>query len=715
MAEQPSKRSPPPPHQTPPGRAPGWKLTPAPDGRGGQQRPPTSPSRNPRWLIAVLVLGLLALNLWISSQALQPNARVRIPYSPTFLDQVRSGNVSEISSTGDSIQGTFRHAIKYPPTNASAQPTTSFATQVPSFANNAQLLSLLENEGVTIDAHAVQNGPSFLTELIVGFGPTLLLVLLIVFAMRRAASAAGGAGGLMSFGRSRARRVESGAEKVTFQDVAGIDEAKEELTEIVDFLKNPDKYLRLGGRIPRGVLLSGLPGTGKTLLARAVAGEAGVPFFQMSASEFVEMIVGVGASRVRDLFQQAKDAAPAIVFIDELDAIGRSRAAGGANISGGHDEREQTLNQILTEMDGFDPRTGVIVLGATNRPEILDPALLRPGRFDRRVSVQPPDRAGREAILRVHTRSVPLAPEVKLGEIAAATPGMVGADLANLVNEAALLAARRDHQQVSPQDFSDAMERIVLGAERKVMLSAEDRRRTAYHEAGHAIVGMVTPGADPVRKVSIIPRGQALGVTFSAPDADRFNFDQRHLLAQIKVALGGRVAEELVFGDLTTGAESDIQHLTRIARHMVGRWGMSPAIGPIAVLPVDGMGPFLPGAAETSEATQRLIDEEVRRIVETAHEDVVDLLQDHRANLDSLVSALLEHETLDEAQAYEAAGLPRNTRARGAGPSPDGRGNGRSRDSDEPTPDEPTSDEPEVSRPDGSSGPVPHGTRPRAS
>jgi cell division protease FtsH len=406
--------------------------------------------------------------------------------------------------------------------------------------------------------------------------------------------------------------------------------------------------------------LSGPPWTGKTLLARAVAGEAGVPFFQMSASEFVEMIVGVGASRVRDLFQQAKAAAPAIIFIDELDAIGRSRAGGGSNISGGHDEREQTLNQILTEMDGFDPRTGVIVLGATNRPEILDPALLRPGRFDRRVSVQPPDRAGRDAILRVHARSVPLAPEVDLGAIASSTPGMVGADLANLVNEAALLAARRNHQQVTTEDFTDALERIVLGAERKVMLSADDRRRTAYHEAGHAIVGMLTPGADPVRKVSIIPRGQALGVTFSAPDADRFNFDQRHLLAQIKVALGGRVAEEVVFGDITTGAESDIQHLTRIARHMVGRWGMSPAIGPIAVLPQDGLSPLLPGASETSEATQRMVDEEVRRIVDDAHNEVTRLVRDHRANLDSLVAGLLEHETLDEVDAYTAAGLPRN-------------------------------------------------------
>jgi len=442
--------------------------------------------------------------------------------------------------------------------------------------------------------------------------------------------------------------------------VAGIDEAKEELTEIVDFLKTPDKYLALGARIPRGVLLSGPPGTGKTLLARAVAGEAGVPFFQMSASEFVEMIVGVGASRVRDLFQQAKAASPAIIFIDELDAIGRSRAAGGSNITGGHDEREQTLNQILTEMDGFDPRSGVIVLAATNRPEILDPALLRPGRFDRRVSVQPPDRAGREAILRVHTRSVPLDDGVDLGSMAASTPGMVGADLANLVNEAALLAARRSHKQVNTEDFSDSLERIVLGAERKVMLSEDDRRRTAFHEAGHAIVGMLTPGADPVRKVSIIPRGQALGVTFSAPDADRFNFDEAYLVARIKVALGGRAAEEIVLGDLTTGAESDIQQLTEIARHMVGRWGMSREIGPIAVIPRDGMGPLLPGASETSEATQRVVDAEVKRIVETAHEEVVELLREHRSNLDSLVAALLDRETLDEADAYAAAGLPRN-------------------------------------------------------
>jgi cell division protease FtsH len=608
------------------------------------------------------VVVLLALNLWISSEALQPNAPIRIPYSPTFLSQVQDGNVEAIYSKGDAITGVLKSGIRYP-TSATTEPlSTNFATQVPSFANNQDLSNVLQSHNVTIDAQSPSSGTSILESIIFGFGPTLLFIMLFVFIARRASSG-GGAGGLMSFGRSRARRVEASDQHITFADVAGIDEAKEELTEIVDFLRTPDKYLKLGARIPRGVLLSGPPGTGKTLLARAVAGEASVPFFQMSASEFVEMIVGVGASRVRDLFAQAKEAAPAIIFIDELDAIGRSRAAGGPNLSGGHDEREQTLNQILTEMDGFSPRTSVIVLGATNRPEILDQALLRPGRFDRRVVVVPPDRAGREAILRVHTRSVPLEPDVDLGGIAASTPGMVGADLANLCNEAALLAAKRGHEKVARQDFTDAMERIVLGAARKVMLSEEDRRRTAYHEAGHAIMGMLTPGADPVRKVSIIPRGMALGVTFSAPDADRFNFDERHLLAQIKVALGGRVAEEVVFGDLTTGAESDIQQLTRIARHMVGRWGMSRLIGPIAVLPADGQSALLPGVSETSEQTQRVVDEEVRRIVETAHEEATETLTVHRASLDALVAELLAHETLDQVDAYAAAGLHPNPEA----------------------------------------------------
>jgi cell division protease FtsH len=647
--------------------SPSWKVTPAADGRGGDKTPQTKPrGPNPRWLVALLVVGLLGLNLWISQESLKPNARVKIPYSPTFLSAVRDHQVATIASTGDAIQGTFTKRFTY----QDNEPTTLFSTQVPSFADNNALTTTLESNGVQIDAQSTDTGPSFITSILFGFGPTLLLLLIIVLFMRRAAAAGGGAGGLMSFGRSRARRVEAIDQPVTFQDVAGIDEAKEELTEIVDFLKNPDKYLALGAKIPRGVLLSGPPGTGKTLLARAVAGEAGVPFFQMSASEFVEMIVGVGASRVRDLFSQAKEAAPAIIFIDELDAVGRSRSSGGPNISGGHDEREQTLNQILTEMDGFDPRSGVIVLGATNRPEILDRALLRPGRFDRRVVVQPPDRAGREAILKVHTSSVPLGDGVTLGSIASTTPGMVGADLANLINEGALLAARRGHASVTQLDFTDALERIVLGAARNVLVSEEDKKRTAYHEAGHALVGMLTPGADPVRKVSIIPRGQALGVTFSAPDADRFNFDQRHLIAQIKVALGGRSAEEIVFGDLTTGAESDIQQLTRIARYMVGHWGMSRAIGPIAVLPSEASSMLMPGVSETSEATARLVDEEVRRIVEAAHREVMDLLRRNRSNLDDLVGALLAHETLDEIDAYAAAGLTRASSGSENGGSP---------------------------------------------
>jgi cell division protease FtsH len=660
MAEEPTRRqqSPTRPGSNPPGKpAPrNWRVTPAPN--AGQQRSsmrggPRNP-QNQRILLAAIVIGLLAINLWISSSALSPD-RISIPYSPNFINQVDVGNVSTLDTSSLAFQGTFRKAQSY----QGSPKTKDFSTQAPSFVDGSALITLLREKHVTIDAKNPNAGPSVIETILFDFGPTLLLVGLFIFFMRRAASGGGGAGGLMSFGRSRARRVESADQQITFEDVAGIDEAKEELHEIVDFLKAPEKYLALGAKIPRGVLLSGPPGTGKTLLARAVAGEAGVPFFQMSASEFVEMIVGVGASRVRDLFSQAKEAAPAIIFVDELDAVGRSRASGGPNIGGGHDEREQTLNQILTEMDGFDARTGVIVLGATNRPEILDQALLRPGRFDRRVVVQPPDRVGREAILKVHTRSVPLASEIDLGAIASTTPGMVGADLANLVNEAALLAAKRSHPKVTREDFTASLERIVLGAARSVMISDDDRRRTAYHEAGHAIVGMLTPGADPVRKVSIIPRGQALGVTFSAPDADRFNFDERHLLAQIKVALGGRCAEEVVFGDLTTGAESDIQHLTRIARFMVGRWGMSSAIGPVAVLPSEATSMLLPGVSETSQKTQELVDQEVHRIVDSAHREVLELLRARRGQLDDLVVELLRHETLDEADAYAAAGLTR--------------------------------------------------------
>jgi cell division protease FtsH len=600
------------------------------------------------------VLLLLVLN-WVSVAVFGPSGTtmIRIPYSPTFLNQISAGNVSSISSKGSQIQGSFRQAIRYPP-NPSGASSTHFNTDVPDFADKVALARLLQSKGVTVNASPPSSGPGLFVTLLLSFAPTLLFIGLLVLLFRRAGGA--GMGALGAFGRSGARRVDPASQRVTFDDVAGIEEAKAELAEIVDFLRNPDRYVRLGGRIPRGVLLAGAPGTGKTLLARAVAGQANVPFFSISASEFVEAIVGVGASRVRDLFKQAKEASPSIIFIDELDAIGRQR--GSALVTGANDEREQTLNQILTEMDGFESDSAVIVLAATNRPEILDPALLRPGRFDRRVTVPPPDKEGRRKILEVHTRSLPLDPDVDLERVAASTPGMVGADLANLANEAALMAARRDHPRVQMDDFTDALEKIVLGTPRHIVLSPEDRRRTAYHESGHAIIGMLTPGADPVRKVSIIPRGLALGVTLSSPDTDPVSYDEEHLRAQIKVALGGRGAEEVVLGHITTGAESDIQQLTQLARMMVGRWGMSEAIGPVAVIPRDGQGPLLPGASETSETTQRIVDEEVRRIVEEAHEEVRELLAAHREQLDSLAQALLEHETLDQDAAYAAAGIP---------------------------------------------------------
>ena len=644
-------------------RAPDPRTAPPPpDPKRGNLRVSGAPKRqpmipwSPRRFIAIL-LGLFILNWLIVAVFAPPQNKIKVPYNPTFLTEVRGGNVKEISASGNTIKGDFKKKVTYKGDSA-----TRFETEIPIFANRQQLSSLLETQNVTINAEP-PNERSLLQTLLFSFGPTILLVLLFVWFARRAAGAAGGGGVLGQFGRSRARRVESSTQDVTFNDVAGIEEAEQELAEVVDFLKHGDKYRRLGARIPRGVLLAGAPGTGKTLLARAVAGEANVPFFSASASEFIEAIVGIGASRVRDLFTQAKEAAPAIIFIDELDAIGRSR--GGANALGGHDEREQTLNQILTEMDGFDSDANVIVLGATNRPEVLDPALLRPGRFDRRVFVQAPDAAGRAAILRVHTRSVPLAADVDIDRLASTTPGMVGADLANLVNEAALLAARRGHDKVQYPDFTEALEKIILGAERNVLISHEDRRRIAYHEGGHAIVGMLTPGADPVRKVSIIPRGQALGVTLSTPDDDRFNFSEQELRAKIRVSAGGRAAELIVFGEATTGAESDIQQVTRIARGMVERWGMSDKVGFLTVAQQDGQSPLLPGAEPVSEATQELIDTEVRRIVDEEMEITEQLLSDNRERLDSLAEALLERETLDEADAYAAAGVERDAVAAG--------------------------------------------------
>jgi cell division protease FtsH len=634
----------------------GWNVAPAPDGRGMPDQPKGKPPHR-RLGFLWFVVALIALN-WASVLLFKPagQPRVRVPFSPYFLQEVKAGQVRSISSRGDTIEGTFTTKLRYPPGDQKAKPTTLFSTEVPTFWDNNQLAALLQSKGVEINAKSTSKGTSLLAELLLGFGPTLLIVALFILIARRAARG-GGMGALGNFGRSRARRVDPQKIRVTFADVAGIDEAKAELTEIVDFLRDPKRYGRLGGRMPHGVLLSGAPGTGKTLLARAVAGEAHAAFFSMSASEFIEAIVGVGASRVRDLFAKAKEAAPSIIFIDELDAIGRSRQ-GKVAVTGANDEREQTLDQILTEIDGFESAEAVVVLAATNRPDVLDPALLRPGRFDRRVTVQAPDRTGRRKILEVHTRAIPLGDSVDLDALAATTPGMVGADLANLANEAALLAARRNHDKVEMGDFTDSLEKIMLGAPRGILLSSADRERTAYHESGHALVGMLTAGADPVRKVSIIPRGMALGVTLSTPDADRVSYSLADLVGKIRVALGGRVAEEIVYGTITTGAEADIQQLTEIARQMVGRWGMSEAIGPIAVVRTDGAGPFLPGAQETSEATQRLVDDEVRRLVDSAHEEVTRLLTEHRDQLDSLAAALLEAETLDALDAYTAAGLP---------------------------------------------------------
>jgi cell division protease FtsH len=609
----------------------------------------------------IFLAALLAVNLLISILTSGPASRPRVPYQPFFVNQVNANNVQEISSTGESIEGTLKNAATYDPPG-DAKPVKvdkNFKTEVPSFIDPASITQLLQQHGVVINAEPPDSGRSTLWTIVLGFLPTLLLIGFFIWLIRRQLRQSGGGGILGSFGRSTARRFQDGEqERVSFKDVAGIDEAEDELVEIVDFLRNPQRYTKRGARIPHGVLLYGPPGTGKTLLARAVAGEAHAAFFHISASEFVEAIVGVGASRVRDLFKQAKEAAPAIVFIDELDAIGRSRSGNVSGLSGGNDEREQTLNQILTEMDGFEPGTNVIVLGATNRPEILDPALLRPGRFDRRIAVNPPDRPGRVQILKIHTREVKLADDVDLERIAASIPGSTGADIALLVNEAALFAARRDHPAVEQRDFTDAIEKIILGAERQVVMTEADRKRTAYHESGHALVGMLTPGADPVRKISIIPRGQALGVTLSTPESDRYNYRLEELLAQIKVALGGRAAEKVIFDDLSTGAESDIQNLTRVARGMVGRWGMSDAVGPIAVTDGRQDGLLLPGSMPASEPTQELVDQEVRRIVDESEQEVVDLLTEHRDQLDALASALLERETLDQPEAYKVAGVP---------------------------------------------------------
>ena len=619
------------------------------------------PRRTWLWFALILLANFLLFRFLFPG----PEAPLEVPYT-FFKEQVRAGNVEMIYSQGDTVEGRFEEPVTYPPKGEGSDPgsepsrtSKSFTTVLPSFVDPG-LEELLIDNGVEISAEPIQEGGGLWQTLLFAFGPALLLIGGYIWLYRRAQRQGGGVGGaLTGVGRSRARRYdqEQGT-RVTFDDVAGIDEAENELVEIVDFLKDPEKYTRLGGAAPKGVLLVGAPGTGKTLLARAVAGEAGVPFFSLSASEFVELFVGVGASRVRDLFKQARENAPAIIFIDELDSIGRAR---GQTAIGGSSEQEQTLNQILTEMDGFSSKEGVIVLAATNQPDVLDKALLRPGRFDRRVVVNLPDKAGREAILGVHTRSVPLARGVDLGELAASTPGLSGADLRNLVNEAALLAARREQEEVRQKDFLDALEKIVLGPERPLLMSPEERERIAYHEGGHAILGLVVPGADPVNRVTIVPRGQALGVTYQRPEDDRYNYPEGYLRARIVGALGGRSAEEIVYGTRTTGAESDIEQATDLARRMVTRWGMSDKLGTVQLAPRDN--PYLGGSEATAGRNPSARrppaswTPRCSRIIGECHEEARRLLTKHRKELEALAGALLERETLDEEEILEVTGL----------------------------------------------------------
>lgn len=610
--------------------------------------PPAPPRRKPPggWIVLVATAAALFLVAYGILSYFAGGDEQRISYTE-FSKQVEAGNVTKIYAKGDTIEGELRTGQPIP---GGEGDYTTFRTQRPEFAED-DLWRQLTQKGVTVTAEPVVVQRSLLANLLLSLAPILILVLLWVALARRLGPRLGGPLGR----KAPPRPVElEPHRRTTFADVAGIDEVQGELDDVVDFLKNPEVYRAMGARMPGGVLLAGPPGTGKTLLARAVAGEAGVPFFSASASEFIEMIVGVGASRVRELFAEARKVAPAIVFIDEIDTIGRVRG-GGATV-GGHDEREQTLNQILTEMDGFTGSEGVVVIAATNRADVLDPALTRPGRFDRIVHVSPPDRAGREAILRIHTRDIPLAPSVDLVQVARTTPGMTGAELANLANEAALLAVKRRQDGVTQRDLSDALEKVQLGAERALVMPEGERRRTAYHESGHALLGMLQPGADPVRKVTIVPRGRALGVTLSTPDADKYAYTEEYLRGRIIGALGGMAAEHVVFGIVTTGSENDLEQVTRLVRGMVGRWGMSERVGRFTAVSGDGQEPY---GLTAAPATLDAVDHEMRRIAEECYESACRQLRENRDRLDALAEALLAAETLDEEEAYRAAGIPR--------------------------------------------------------
>ncbi|HKK50215.1 MAG TPA: ATP-dependent zinc metalloprotease FtsH [Myxococcota bacterium] len=581
------------------------------------------------WVV-ILVVMLLLFTTLKQNESAPPN----VAYSE-FMESVRTGQVEAVTIEEGHIQGKYMDGRK-------------FTTYAPPTAITNDLLAQLEDQGIRTEAKPRDEG-SFWRQILIMWFPLVLFIGLWVFFIRQMQS---GGGKAMSFGKSKARLLTENQQSVTFKDVAGIEESKTELEEIIEFLREPKKFTRLGGQIPKGVLLVGPPGTGKTLLARAVAGEAGVPFFSISGSDFVEMFVGVGASRVRDLFLQGKKQAPCIIFIDEIDAVGRHR---GAGMGGGHDEREQTLNQLLVEMDGFESNEGVILIAATNRPDVLDPALLRPGRFDRRVVVPRPDLKGRLEILKIHTRRVPLADDVNLEVQARGTPGFVGADLQNLVNEAALLAARRNATRVAHQDFENAKDKVLMGAERRSMImSDEDKRITAYHEAGHALVALLTPEhSDPVHKVTIIPRGMALGLTQTLPEEDRLNYTQDQLFAVIRYAMGGRAAEDIVFDHFSTGASNDLQQATSWARRMVTEYGMSKELGPVSYSDSGSdvfLGRDLVSRKDYSEQKAREIDDEVSGILTKKYAEARQLLLDNREKLDRIAEALLERETLERPQ-----------------------------------------------------------------
>jgi cell division protease FtsH len=590
-------------------------------------------------LVIWLVIGLVLMTVFNQFNT-RHTAQSPMEYSQ-FLDEVKSGQIAKVTIEGRQLKATTtdgKRVVSYSP-------------------GDIWLVSDLLKYGVKIEAKPEEE-PSLLMNIFVSWFPMLLLIGVWIFFMRQMQG--GGRGGAFSFGKSRARMLDESTNTVTFADVAGCEEAKEDVSELVDFLRDPSKFQKLGGRIPRGVLMVGSPGTGKTLLARAIAGEAKVPFFSISGSDFVEMFVGVGAARVRDMFEQAKKHAPCIVFIDEIDAVGRQR---GAGLGGGNDEREQTLNQLLVEMDGFEATVGVIVIAATNRPDVLDPALLRPGRFDRQVVVPLPDIRGREEILKVHMRKVPLAPDVRAEIIARGTPGFSGADLANLVNEAALFAARRNKRLVDMDDFERAKDKIIMGAERRSMVMHEDERRnTAYHESGHTVVAKLLPKTDPVHKVTIIPRGRALGVTMQLPEQDRYSQDRDRLLAIIAVLFGGRIAEELFMSQMTTGAANDFERATELARRMVTQWGMSDELGPMVYGENEGevfLGRSITTHKNVSEATLQKVDGEIRRIIDTQYKLARKLLEENRDKVETMARSLLELETLDADQINDImAGKP---------------------------------------------------------